>query len=124
MGHSTQETKKMAIRIMEAVKSIYPELAEISKQTDFQITIEGDKKGVYLEFSMDWDPTADPDDGKIRREPIEAEDIDSSSLRIDEGEKELIKRALEVCDGNRKEAAKRLGFSERTLHRKIKEYKL
>ena len=123
MGHSTQETKKMAIRIMEAVKSIYPELAEISKQTDFQITIEGDKKGVYLEFSMDWDPTADPDDDKIRHEPIEVEDIDEN-LHIDEGEKELIKRALEVCDGNRKEAAKRLGFSERTLHRKIKEYKL
>ena len=53
MGHSTQETKKMAIRIMEAVKSIYPELAEISKQTDFEITISGDKKGVYLEFRVD-----------------------------------------------------------------------
>ena len=58
------------------------------------------------------------------RKPIEAEDIDSSSLRIDEGEKELIRRALEVTDGNRKEAAARLGFSERTLYRKIKEYGL
>ena len=58
------------------------------------------------------------------RKPIEAEDIDSSSLRIDEGEKELIRRALEVTGGNRKEAAERLGFSERTLYRKIKEYDL
>ena len=56
------------------------------------------------------------------RKPIEAEDIDSSSLRIDEGEKELIRRALEVTGGNRKEAAERLGFSVRTLYRKIKEY--
>ena len=58
------------------------------------------------------------------RKPIEAEDIDSSSLRIDEGEKELIRRALEITGGNRKEAAARLGFSERTLYRKIKDYGL
>ena len=58
------------------------------------------------------------------RKPIEAEDIDSSSLRVEDGEKELIKRALEVTGGNRKEAAERLGFSERTLYRKIKEYDL
>jgi DNA-binding NtrC family response regulator len=61
---------------------------------------------------------------KSVRKPIEAEDVDSSSLRIDEGEKELIRRALEVTGGNRKEAAERLGFSERTLYRKIKEYDL
>ena len=58
------------------------------------------------------------------RKPIEAEDIEGGSLRIDEGEKELIRRALELTDGNRKEAAARLGFSERTLYRKIKEYDL
>ena len=58
------------------------------------------------------------------RKPIEAEDIDSSSLRIDEGEKELIRRALEVTGGNRKEAAEKVGLSERTLYRKIKEYDL
>ncbi|MBQ2520314.1 MAG: sigma-54-dependent Fis family transcriptional regulator, partial [Paludibacteraceae bacterium] len=57
------------------------------------------------------------------RKPIEAEEIEAS-LRIEDGEKELIKRALEVTEGNRKEAAARLGFSERTLYRKIKEYGL
>ena len=57
------------------------------------------------------------------RKPIEAEEIEAS-LRIEDGEKELIRRALEVTDGNRKEAAARLGFSERTLYRKIKEYGL
>jgi len=57
------------------------------------------------------------------RKPIEAEEIEAS-LRVEDGERELIKRALEVTDGNRKEAAARLGFSERTLYRKIKEYGL
>lgn len=58
------------------------------------------------------------------RMKVDAEDIDSDSLRIDESEKELIRRALELTKGNRKEAAARLGFSERTLYRKIKEYDL
>jgi DNA-binding NtrC family response regulator len=57
------------------------------------------------------------------RKPIEAEDVESS-LRVEDSEKELIRRALEVSEGNRKEAAARLGFSERTLYRKIKEYGL
>lgn len=58
------------------------------------------------------------------RKPIEAEDVETASLRVDESEKELIRRALELSGGNRKEAAARLGRSERTLYRKIKEYGL
>ena len=57
------------------------------------------------------------------RKPIEAEDVESS-LRIEDGEIERIKRALEVSGGNRKVAATRLGISERSLYRKIKEYGL
>lgn len=36
----------------------------------------------------------------------------------------LIMRALEECDGSRTEAAKRLGISRRTLHRRLKELNL
>ena len=43
---------------------------------------------------------------------------------IAELEKESIKRALQHAGGNRKVAAQALGFSERTLYRKIKEYDL
>ena len=50
--------------------------------------------------------------------------VDESSLRVDDSEKELIRKALEASGGNRKEAAARLGRSERTLYRKIKEYGL
>ena len=45
-------------------------------------------------------------------------------LRIDEGEKERIRRALELSGGNRKVAAEKVGISERSLYRKIKEYGL
>jgi transcriptional regulator with PAS, ATPase and Fis domain len=44
------------------------------------------------------------------------------SLSLEKKEIDFIKRALTRHDGKRKEAAKELGISERTLYRKIKEY--
>jgi transcriptional regulator with PAS, ATPase and Fis domain len=44
------------------------------------------------------------------------------SLSLEKREIELIKRAIEKHGGKRKNAAKELGISERTLYRKIKEY--
>jgi len=43
---------------------------------------------------------------------------------VHEAEKELIIRALKDTDGNRTLAAKKLGMSRRTLHRKLKTYNL
>ena len=56
----------------------------------------------------------------------EAEEIlpIEDNLRIDEGERERIIRALALSGGNRKVAAEKVGLSERTLYRKIKEYGL
>jgi DNA-binding NtrC family response regulator len=47
-----------------------------------------------------------------------------SDLSIKEAERELIVRALRECDGSRTEAAKKLGMSRRTLHRKLHTYHL
>ena len=55
-------------------------------------------------------------------QPIES--VEEQSLRIEDGERERIIRALEVSGGNRKVAADKLGISERSLYRKIKEYGL
>ena len=46
------------------------------------------------------------------------------NLSLFEQEKMLIKKALEKYKGKRKDAAKELGISERTLYRKIKEFDL
>ena len=46
------------------------------------------------------------------------------TLSLDEVEKDMIKRALAKHNGRRKNAAKDLNISERTLYRKIKEYNL
>jgi DNA-binding NtrC family response regulator len=49
---------------------------------------------------------------------------DPKGLNLRETETTFILRALEECRGNRSEAAKKLGFSRRTLHRRLKELKL
>jgi transcriptional regulator with PAS, ATPase and Fis domain len=46
------------------------------------------------------------------------------SLSLEDREVELITRALQKHRGKRKNAAKELGISERTLYRKIKEYNI
>lgn len=46
------------------------------------------------------------------------------SFNLKDNEKALIIRTLKKCNGRRKEAAKELGFSERTLYRKIRDYGL
>ncbi|MGB8316778.1 MAG: helix-turn-helix domain-containing protein, partial [Ignavibacteriaceae bacterium] len=43
---------------------------------------------------------------------------------LDELEKEAIKNALSYTRGNKRDAAKMLKISERTLYRKIKDYEL
>ncbi|MEI8293666.1 MAG: sigma-54 dependent transcriptional regulator [bacterium] len=48
----------------------------------------------------------------------------SVELNLRDSETSLIIRALEDCRGNRSEAAKKLGISRRTLHRRLKELNL
>jgi len=45
-------------------------------------------------------------------------------LHVKDAEKQLIIRALKECDGNRTDAARKLGMSRRTLHRKLPTYSL
>lgn len=47
-----------------------------------------------------------------------------SDLNVEEMEKELIRKALEYTEGNRKKAAQLLGIGERTLYRKLDKYRL
>jgi transcriptional regulator with PAS, ATPase and Fis domain len=57
-------------------------------------------------------------------EPIQDSVVIEESLSIQEKEIDLIKKALAKYNGKRKNAAKELGISERTLYRKIKEHNI
>ncbi len=50
--------------------------------------------------------------------------VESGQLTLQEAEKQLIIRALHETGGNRTLAAKQIGISRRTLHRKLHEYHL
>lgn len=130
MAKSTEETKQTAVDILTAVQSIYPQLAEVSKKTDFEITITGDKKGVYLEFSVDWDPTED----EAKRRPltevkpgmegeVKVEDM-PECVRVEDEERNRIIKALQQTNGDKRKSAELVGLSERTFFRKCKEYGL
>ncbi len=54
----------------------------------------------------------------------DTEEYVEESLSLDDVEKDMIRKALEKNNGKRKNAAKDLNISERTLYRKIKEYGL
>ena len=58
------------------------------------------------------------------KELNERDVFNASNLTVKEAEKELIIRALKECHSNRSEAAKKLGMSRRTLHRKLHVYQL
>ncbi|OYQ36899.1 sigma-54-dependent Fis family transcriptional regulator [Flavobacterium cyanobacteriorum] len=60
------------------------------------------------------------EDNYLFAETVEEEE----TLRLDEKEIELIKKALDRNKGKRKAAAEELGISERTLYRKIKQFDL
>ena len=66
--------------------------------------------------SMNFNPIND-DDYQIDSNKIE-------SLSMMEMEKEMIRKALDRFEGNRRKASQALNISERTLYRKIKEYDL
>jgi transcriptional regulator with PAS, ATPase and Fis domain len=57
-------------------------------------------------------------------EPIHPSEVVEEPLSLQEKEIDMIKKALQRHNGKRKNAAKELGISERTLYRKIKEYNI
>lgn len=58
------------------------------------------------------------------QEPLQEPEEIEENLSLEKKERDFIKRALLKYEGKRKDAAKELGISERTLYRKIKEYDL
>ena len=55
---------------------------------------------------------------------LPAQALATNDLTVKEAEKQLIMRALKETNGNRTLAAKKLGMSRRTFHRKLHEYHL
>jgi len=63
-------------------------------------------------------------EGNVASPGAEARGLFVPAETVKDAEKQLIIRALKEADGNRTQAAKRIGMSRRTLHRKLHEYQL
>ena len=61
---------------------------------------------------------------KFFQESTVGDGNDASELNLTNLSKQTIMKALEACRGNRTEAAKQLGISRRTLHRRLNEFGL
>jgi two-component system response regulator HydG len=63
-----------------------------------------------------------PSEEAPREQPAPSPAAGAENLALDEIEKTTILRALESAGGNKSEAARRLGITRRTLHKKLKAY--
>lgn len=113
---STEEYKETIKALLEFVKSIAPQLQEVTKNREFELVITNDENGIGMSCSMGWDP--------MKNEwEAEAEDI-AEGVEIDVEEVDRITKAFIAADGDKRKAAEMLGLSERTLNRKLKEYRI
>jgi transcriptional regulator with PAS, ATPase and Fis domain len=86
------------------------------------LTLDPNKEAVV--FNIPSQQIIDTNDHAEVVQDIPHETQEEESLKIAQKEKELIVRALNKHKNRRKNAARDLGISERTLYRKIKEYDL
>ena len=107
-----QETSQSLIQKIYGAKEDLMAFETKTNLDNFQIQKDL-RQNVYEEEEQD-------DENYLFAETVEEEE----TLRLDEKEIELIKKALDRNKGKRKSAADELGISERTLYRKIKQFDL
>lgn len=127
MKSDLNDLKKLTLELMKSgsskVQEVNPNLIQKiygSKENESEISFEEEPRTAVLSNQNEDDDFDDDDENYLLAETIEEED----SLRLDEKEIELIKKALDRNKGKRKAAADELGISERTLYRKIKQFDL
>jgi len=127
MKRDMNELKKLVIQLLKGDKEIDLTGSQLDVLNRVYSDFTATEKAKLLE-------TGKPEeDSSTAFVPEEVTIVDSDyqdhveveeSLSLEEREREFVKKALEKHNGRRKDAAKELGISERTLYRKIKEYNL
>jgi len=119
MKRDINDLKKVVGEILhneDAVKDLQQNSSKLIKKMYDNIESAGDSMDEVHLHTIHDEMTDD--------EPIQESEVIEESLSIQDKEIDLIKKALSKHNGKRKNAAKELGISERTLYRKIKEYNL
>lgn len=122
MKNDINDLKKLTMELMKEGGQADEEFRQENAQLLAKVYEDYDA-GTSLEIPDN--PSATPAPTKIINTEIYAdEDVIEESLTLQDKEIEMIRKALDRNAGKRKDAAKELGISERTLYRKIKQYDL
>lgn len=119
------DMKKDINDLKDVVKNILEDAASGSHH-DSQPILRQEKPRVTLPLKYEDISVKEVDNDSKEQLPIyeDVTEVRDTNLSLEDSEREMIILALEKHDGKRKQAAAELGISERTLYRKIKEYKL
>lgn len=127
-GHSFENEREILYQILFDLRRDVSELKRIVREQQTQGTSNvpaREYRYVTAEGSI-----LSPEQSKTevtekdKAKELPADEYVEESVTLDDYEREVVKRALERNMGRRKETARALGISERTLYRKIKEYGL
>ena len=122
MKNDLNDLKKLTLELMQGDSST--EVKEKNQGLIEKIYGEDeskhDRKNIDFESDIDIEVNSKIDSSFEYAETIEEEE----TLSLHDKEVEMIKQALIRTNGRRKNAAKELGISERTLYRKIKQHNL
>lgn len=121
-------------REMTSMRKQIDERAQLSEQAAMRRQIISSSEEVHPVTAVarraDFWHDNEPEATVSRRQPsaveVEAEEIgnDNETLNLDDLGRQMVEKALDRNDGNRKKAAQELGISDRTLYRRIKRYGL
>ncbi len=122
MKNDLNDLKKLTLELMQGDSS-----TEVKEKNQGLIEkIYGEDESKHDRKNIDFEPDIDIEvNSKIDSSFEYAETIEEEeTLSLHDKEVEMIKQALIRTNGRRKNAAKELGISERTLYRKIKQHNL
>lgn len=127
-GHSFENEREILYQILFDLRRDVSELKRIVREQQTQGTSNVPSREYrYVTAEGSILPPEQPKTEvteKDKAKELPADEYVEESVTLDDYEREVVKRALERNMGRRKETARALGISERTLYRKIKEYGL
>ena len=136
------EQKQLATKIAKLASKIVPELVELTKGTEFSLTLLDDGEGfgmiinvsnvpqmvsiIIPELLKKHNEVKGGDSYEVK--PTNEDDVQvvetAEGEDMDDKEKELISKAMQQANGDKRKAAEIVGMSERTFFRKCKKYNI